>query len=386
MNKTIRKCFLGGLLFCLSTAGYAVSLQIFSPLAFQNPAALQRVKKFQLTLAATQIYQNLNNTGVSGGMRGTAKSSQTLTLPAFAWDLRVNPKLVVGLHVTEPFTMDDEYSPNSFIRYIAVKTEIKSTDVSPNAAIQITKNVSAGFGLDFLNLSAQFDSVIPPNSLVPIEQPFMVKASGWGRGWHAGLIYHVLKATFLGLNYYSKIDEKLTGNSSYGNLSTSSNVFVTTTMPATTTLTLTQFLKRTWFVRATVRYTQWNVLQTLSLRNTALGNLPPIVLGFHNRFSYGLSTDYGLNKQWSLLGLVSYSPTPGNQSAESPRSPDGNTLGIGTGFIYKISKQADVALFYEHSFVQNVTINGRSNLGILSTGVAKMADNTVSVVLRIHGL
>jgi len=369
-------CF--GIFLILPQQSHPASSQIFSGLSFANPAELALIQKQQLKLYGTYIYQDDKFSGISAGGKGSAQSKQHLFLPEFRYSYRFNSKVVAGLKVTEPFAAKDDYGLNSILRYTVPKVDITTQDISPNISYALTKKFIIGFGLDSIHYQLNISSIIPsPSPLLP-DAAFSNEGSDWGYGYHAGFLYRINLSTYVDAAYFSKTHFKLHGESYYP-YTTSTNANISTDLPATTTLSLTHFFNTKFFMRGSLAYTQWHQVRLITIKNTALGNLPPLQTGYRNALFYMLAGHYQLKPHLGLSANILYEQSPTLPRRIETNGFDSDMYGMGVGLDFHPVKHINIAMFYDHLFSQNDHINNNRSPIIQTVGTANFSDNIIAI-------
>lgn len=401
---------LGFILF--PDAATASNFQDFSGINYSNPAELTLlVKNTQLIIGdeyfSPSPHLTFNGTvtvpdpsGQGNNVSDTGSTSNTdhVFLPYGRIAKRLSPQWVIGLDVSKPFSSDIIYPNNSAVRYSVTSSQMDSVDVAPNIAYQFSgalSNLSVGVGLDAMYYNISLDSMYPslPTQTAPFgsgsDLSFANQASNWAYGWHAGLLYHLFRGTFVGLSYFSAINQNFTGGTSTFTGFTPSNTFATTIpLPATTNFSILQFLSQKWSVLFKVHYSQWNTLQQMTLSNIA-GPSPTssALMYFHykNTWRFDLGTHYDLTPKLTLGALLAYDETPTNDTDRTLALPGADQFIAGISAEYKFTKAVAVQASYGHVFAINVPLNNVDpNTGIATTGTANIFGNIIGLQLSVN--
>lgn len=399
--------------------------------AYYNPAGLVRIPNQQLVLSADSLFSemklkgkntwqlNLTDpiaiattnsilTGRTATQSGSANGGGYFVIPAFHYAAPVSDQIFFGLSTTVPFGLETNYGENSFLNYAATKTAIEVVDVSPSLAFKINDQFSIGAGFDAEYLDATFDSMVG----LPTRKGYSPyayntrshnEASGWGYGWHTGILYQLSQNTRLGLAYHSKVSftvdgtSKLSGpvaggptslmqpkSSELSNSMLSSDV----TLPATTMLSLYQKINNAWAVMSSVSYTEWGVLNTLTLQNVQAVNdlLGPkritvsLPQGYRNTWRFGVGASYQPCTQWLFRAGVGYDQTPTVNQYRDMRLPDSDRYATAIGAHYQATKAVGVDLGWTHVFFKDTNINVSQILGNQQTTINAKANSSVDII------
>lgn len=365
--------------FLSCNSSLANSAQVFPGIAYDNPARLTQVQGSQIILGGTWVGIDYDFTGTVGRNTGTASGDGTLLLPYFRYAKRFTDKFVMGIDVTEPFASDVNWPITSIAAPVSTHTKLTTVDVAPTLAYDLTQQLSVGAGPDVQYANAELDNLVSIRRVGTGE--FINQGTDVAGGWHAGVAYTVAKThTVLGVSYLSRFIHRIVGESTFLNReSIGANTVLN--LPATTTLTLIQPLSQHWILAGTANYSQWEVLNNITLYNTALGNLRPILFNYHNTWRYGLGGQYIFTNKWALKAGVSYDETPTFFPDRSLALPNEDLLGIKVGVHSQLTKVIGVDVDYGHSFVDKEQIN---NLRTLTNGVVDIEPNSVEARLTLN--
>lgn len=344
MKKSIKYSVISfSSIFIALTNAYATSYQIFSNIAFSNPAALNSIKQGELIVGGSTLFSRFHFTGSVGGVSGSTTSRTTDFLPYGRIAMRWSPKFVVALDITQPYLTDIQYPRDSIINIFSTETFIRDMNYSPKLSYQATERLALGIGIDANNLyNGQLNFSLAPHGVMTN------KAESWAYGWDAGLFYVVTPATFLNLSYYSKIVQHAKNASNWGPI-TNSSFSADVKLPATYITNVIQMLSPIWALSATVRYSQWDTVRYLVLQNTAVGIIT-ISEFLYNNISTELATHYQINNKWGVLGAIDYEPNMQPTYTRNPGLPSYTRVTPAVGADYELCKGVKAKLLYAHVF------------------------------------
>lgn len=260
----------------------------------------------------------------------------------------INDKWSIGFGVTVPFGLSSDYSINSAVAEYATETDLRVVNINPNVAYAITSRWSLGLGLDVDYAYAQYDDSLLTNDL-----------DGWGCGFNVGTMFDVTKKTRIGLSYRSKINITAVGDSTYVSSGAVTQASVKLPMPAYTTLGITQQVTDSFKLLASVYYTQWNVLDTITLNNAApVKELIVVPQDFKNSWYASLGGEYQVSERFKIGSSVGFDQTPSQDGMRDIRLPDSDRISTGLNLRYQPSKALLVDLAYQHVFMGDAAIYG----------------------------
>ena len=120
-------------------------------------------------------------------------------------------RVAVGLAITSPYSFTTNYDSDSWVRYTADKTRLRTIDVQPTVAFAVSPNVSVGAGLNIEYSDASLSNYLPNLAAGLPDGHQELSGDGWDLGWSAGIQYHAERVS-VGLSYKSSIKHKLDGS------------------------------------------------------------------------------------------------------------------------------------------------------------------------------
>ena len=389
---------------------------------YNNPAILGTLKKDGVYVGASYIAPHISMKNASGSQvinyNGTqftptpdsgnshqSNVAKSAVAPNIYMDKVIADNFVAGLAITAPWGLTTDYDSDSAVKYMAQKTGLKTVNISPMFAFNVSSKLTLGGGLQAQYASAEFSNytlssgpwnqlgtllplagvLVPDNfsSKMQANKPSDVNGSGWGFGYELGLLYKPTDTTNIGLSYRSEIDYQLQGHVDQylvgddaasaidaitgtapepeldaikagllgikNSQSSASASFVT---PAVLNLSVSQKVSKKMTVHSTLQMTFWNALQEITVKMpTATVKSTTIDMHWQNSLLYSFGADYKLNKRLTLRGGAAYDETPTNDTDRDPRIPDANRTWLTAGATYHVAKHFDIDAAYEHIFM-----------------------------------
>ncbi len=360
-------------------SGWAVSANDAST-AYTNPAGLTEIKNKQLVISGigllgTTQFQGTTNTtpSLSPNMNGSASSKLSGFIPSIYFAAPVSNNLVFALSQNVPFALGTNYTKDSIVRYAATKSQIVVVDVGPSVGFKFNEKLSVGLGLDFERMAFTLNRMNGFPLSFPANSESQNHLSGWGYGFHGGLLYKLSQATRLGVNYNSQVMFHTSGDSE---VFTTTNTFRTTSqkanaaLPAMAQFSIEHDITQQWTALGTVFYTRWSTFNQLSLKNTMLptGSTMNVTIpfGYHDTLDYSLGLNYKPTEKWILKTGVQLLNTPSNNRDRSLPDPVGQGTIVALGAHYQQNKQLGYDVGYAHAFFRQTAINHASPLEFAS--------------------
>ena len=185
---------------------------------FYNPAGLTLTTETVVNAGATAVAPRGHFTNATTS-RVSALKDRTFLVPAGYFARGVNRRVAFGVGVFAPYGLASDWPEASEGRFLGYLSSIKSVQVQPTAAVQLTDRVSVGAGLNLsraevelrrhLDLASVPLPGAPPGVTfqalgVPAGTDFanvVLTGSGFGIGAHLGAIVKASERVSLGARY-----------------------------------------------------------------------------------------------------------------------------------------------------------------------------------------
>jgi len=338
--------------------------------AYYNPAGLLLIKNQQVIGGGTVTLSDIRfqgtaavNTLSNPGPQSLAVQGGTYKfIPFVHYAAPITDRVAFGLSFVEPFALYTNYGSATNFRYATRLNEIDVYDLTPSLGIGVTDRFSIGFGLDIQRLVAEFDHA---TTAVGSSGDTLSNNSGHAHayGYHLGALYQFSPSTRIGLSYQSQIVHQINMSSTYvgalapGGAISNPNLYARITLPPTTSLSAFHQLNKQWDLLGTVSYTQWSATNPIILNNvtgiqggTLNNNLQWVLLqGYRNTWDCAVGANYHINDTWLLRTGLGY-----DQKAASIES-DKVALALGTH--YQATATLGFDLGWTHLFSTQAQIN-----------------------------
>ncbi|WP_277969455.1 OmpP1/FadL family transporter [Sphingomonas echinoides] len=331
-----------------------------------NPAAIAGITNAEAAVSATAILpkgevidngtlirrpgQAFAPVGGNGVSRDPINNG---VLPSGAIAYPINDRIAVGLAVTSPFSFTTDYDANSWARYSADKTRLRTIDIQPSVGIVLTDWLRVGGALNVEYTDAFLSNQLP-NVLASLPDGTQtLKGHGWDFGWTAGVQLHNDIAT-VGISYKSSIEHTLTGQLNIYNLvgplaasntslsdvqakfRTPGQVMVAGRLKATNALTL----------NAQVVAYNWSKFDAIRLGAPLNVALPE---NYRDSWSLAGGVDYALSPKATVRAGLQRTITPTQDGLRDARVPDANRWTYAAGGSYQLTPR--IALDAAASYV-----------------------------------
>ena len=343
-----------------------------------NPASIAGMERGEAVLGASAIIPkgDVVDTGTLirrpgqttfqpvGGNRVSSDPINRGVVPSGAVAIPLNDRVAVGLAVTSPYSFTTEYDGNSWARYSALKTELRTIDIQPSVGIALLDWLRVGGALNVEYTKAELGNALPNLSSQLADGYQRLKGDGWDLGWTAGVQLHNDWAT-VGISYKSNIKHKLKGSLEVGGLLgplagqnrtidgataefyTPAQIIVSGRFRTTDKLTLNaQVVRFTW--------ADFDAIRLGAPINTAIPE------NYRNSWSLAGGFDYAANDSLTVRAGVQRGITPTQDGNRDARVPDANRWNYSIGGSYKLTPRFTLDAAGSYIDFANATIDRRT--------------------------
>ena len=269
-------------------------------------------------------------------------------------------KVAVGLAVSAPYNFTTNYADDSWARYTADKTKLRTFDIQPSVAVAVTPELSLGAALNIEYADASLGNFLP--NLVPgaPDGQQTLKGDGWDLGWSVGAQYHRGPLS-LGVAYKSSIEHKLSGSVTTEGLLgplTAQNGEIDTHATFSTP----------WMAIGSIRYQVspqvtlngqvvrygWSEFDTIDLGAPLNTSIPE---HYRNSWSYAAGVDYAINPAWTVRAGVQFGESPTRDGERDARVPDSDRWNFSAGTSYALSNRITLDAAASYITFKDATID-----------------------------
>jgi long-chain fatty acid transport protein len=275
-------------------------------------------------------------------------------LPSGAVGYRLNDQFGLGLAVTSPFSFTTDYDANSWARYTADKTKLRTIDIQPSIAFAPSPMFGIGVALNVEHSDATLSNALPNLSPLLADGQQQLKGKGWDVGYTVGVQAHPSSAIDLGVSYKSSIKHTLKGNVVISGL-------LGPLAARNATIGTKATFRTPWQIIGGARLKASDKL-TLNAQVVRFGwaKFDAIRLGaplnaaipehYRNTWSVAGGLDYAVTPKWTMRGGVQWDQTPTRNGERDARVPDSNRINYALGTSYRITDAItlDAAANYVH--------------------------------------
>lgn len=362
-----------------------------------NPAAMVNLDKNTIQADLTVIDLSAKFTGggailgnplkpLSGGNGGDPGDPTLVPNMAAVFPMHgALEGLTLGASLGAPFGLATEYDNGWVGRYRALKSDVKTMDLTLSAALKLGDGVSIGAGfiweraqatltkaIDFgtaicasSNPANCFNSSYPfqPQSL---DGAFEVKGADNSIGFVVGAQIAPSDKLAIGLSYRSEIKHELKGDLDFSGVPAllgadprfadgSGGARLVT--PSVATVSVKYALADNFRMLADFQRTGWSSLQDVTIRRsngTIVGSEP---FEWTNTNFYSLGAEYDLSPAFTLRAGVGKDKTPTNDTHRTPRLPDNDRTLYSIGASWNVSENLSLDAAYQYIGIKSPMVN-----------------------------
>jgi long-chain fatty acid transport protein len=355
-----------------------------------NPAAMTRFSGTTVQADVTVI--DLNAKFKGGGYAGNGfgpvaapltggdggEAGDVTPVPAISVIHKFDNGLAVGAMVSAPFGLKTEYDANWVGRYSAIKSEVKTVDLTVSAAYEIVPDrFSVGAGIVYERGEAELSKAVdfgtalfanPATRPLPFARPQLrdgkavVTGDDSAFGWIVGMTFRPTDSLSFGLSHRSEIDHELDGKvdwtvpadvaTIFGSSPTTSSLFkdggavAKLTTPSITTFSAMWQVNDKLALMGDYTQTDWHSLREVRIdfKNPDADSVEPFNWG--DTVFWSVGAEYKLSDTLTLRGGYAYDETPTTFATRTPRLPDEDRRWYSLGVTWAMSDKIELTAGY----------------------------------------
>lgn len=333
-------------------------------------------------------------------------------LPEFNVMYSVNKDLKIGLGLNVPFGLATEYDANWIGRYHALKTDLKTIDISPTIAYRVSPEFSFGVAFIARRADAEISSALDygtalalkvgpglaaaglstapvgPGLNSPVANVAMgapnatfgtpgfaipgawdgtagMKGGAWGYGYKAGVTYEN-QSLKVGLSYNAAMTMNLKGDATFTYPATMPATDLAAlqgaglrngggtaelALPATTSLGIDYKVSPTFSIAAEVSQSTWSRFKELRLKFDT--GAPDSITdeSWKNTTFVSIGGTWRFDQAWTFRAGLAFDSSAVDETHRTPRIPDNDRKWLSLGGSYAFSKKTSVDFGYTHLFI-----------------------------------
>ena len=348
-----------GAAFAGNGAGYDLSTIYWNPagVAIAGPG-LTTESHYSVIIPDIEIDPDDSNdlvalAGLPGGTNDIGKAAFVPSSYA-AW--RINDKWTIGYGFNAPFGLANEADDKVWAgQYDIREAELLTYNFNPVVGYQISPTLAIGVGLQVMYTDLDLKQAIPVGMVPAATDPTLTfEGQDWSVGYTLGLLWRPAEGTSIGIGYRSQMDNTLEGDQKIEGTFIR-GIEADFDLPSILTVSFRQALSPNMRLLGTFEWTDWDVLDTVVIKNQATGGaIVPIVANWDDSYFLSAGLEYDYNSNWTLRTGVGYEWSPSQDPDQKLVSvPDDNRVWLSIGATYKYSETTTFDIAYTHIFVED---------------------------------
>jgi long-chain fatty acid transport protein len=288
----------------------------------------------------------------------------------------------IGLSVTAPFGLANEYDDGWFGRYDSTKTELTVMDIQPTVAYKFNDMFSVGAGLNIQHADATLKNTV---TNFVTEGESSLKGKDWSTGYTIGAQFRPTAKTTIGASYHSAISHELDGRvevTGVAGLNADVGAKADLDLPDQASFGIAQKLNDRLTLMGQATWFGWNNFDEIApVRDDGVA-VTPIVQNYQTTWTFAAGAEYVYSDRLTLRGGVQFDQSPTTDEYRTSRTPDGDRTWVSLGSTYGLTPSLDLDLAATYIHLKDeeihVTRNGgfaavnadtEGHVGILALGV-----------------
>lgn len=330
---------------------------------FNNPAGMTDLPSAEgvLGLAVLVPHASLKNEGsnvLGGPVAGNDGGNpfDPTPVPSAYIASPVNNNLWVGLSVTAPFGLSNEYNKTWFGRYNSTESVLTTEDIQPAIAYKLGNGLSLGGGIDIEHAHAELDQAVL--SIGPDLQA-EVNGDSWHVGYNLGAMWDVDQNTRLGLHYRSAITQNISGDLT--GLGPSVHADAELKLPNVVELGVTHQFSPQLKLLGSFNWFGWDRFNEIHV-HSPIGDIIDAT-DYRNTFAVALGAEWKQDDRWTWRGGLQFDETPTVDGHRDTRVPDSNRYWISLGGTYNVTPTFALDGAISHLFMPDASVNFTNQVG-----------------------
>ncbi|MBI4914197.1 MAG: porin [Acidobacteria bacterium] len=313
------------------------------------------------------------------GPGASPNSVNPVPLPAIYGTWGVSEDFRLGLSINVPYGMVVQYNQDFVGRYHALRTSLKTVDVSPNFSYRVTPEWSVGGAFIARMVKAELTNYVDFGAIgqalglpgyAPGNHDAVAALEGdkWVYGFKVGTIVQPVPELRLGLAYSGKTTVDLNNGkvkytgvpAAFASKFVDGGAGVALDLPDTVSAGLHWDLTKEFAVQGEIAKTSWSKFKELRVK-FASGQADSVVdESWKDTTYFSVGGVWKYNNELTLRFGYAHDQAPMDDFHRTPRVPDGDRNWFSVGTSYAFSKQLSVDFALTHIQVKDGTINLQS--------------------------
>lgn len=275
-----------------------------------------------------------------GGAQRSSNPIEKGYLPTGAVAYGLTPEIAVGLAISAPYSFTTDYAADSWVRYTADKTKLRTYDIQPSVAWKVAPGLNLGAALNIEYADAIFGNYLPNLSALQPDGHQKLSGDGWDLGWSVGAQY-VTGPVSIGASYKSAIEHTLSGSmettgllGALAGLNGTVETSAKFSTPWQATVGARVKANDALTINGQISRFGWSEFDSIDLGAPLNVSIPE---DYRNTWSFAGGVDYQISPKWTVRGGIQHDQTPTRNGHRDARVPDSNRWNYALGASYALS-------------------------------------------------
>ncbi len=355
---------------------------------FFNPAAMTYLEGGNAHLGVHLLVpdsQMTNRGSTRGGVAVTGGDGgnpyEPTPVPNAYITKQVTNQFWIGLGVSAPFGLANEYDDGWFGRYDSTETELTTIDISPSFAFKINDRLSIGGSVIVEHVTADLKN----NVFAGTEGTQSLDGDDVSAGFKVGVIAEPWTGTRLGLDYRSEMDHELEGRlriANTGSALVNADIVgnASLVLPDMASFSVAHDLNERLTLLATATWFGWNDFERIEIRNVLGAAVGSIEQNYQSTWAFAAGFDYKLNDAWTLRAGYQFDQTPTTDEYRTSRTPDGDRHWFSAGGTYTLNDRWSFDFAGTYIDIADESVNVTRNIPAVPAQVRADTEGHVGIV------
>lgn len=377
-------------------AGQAVLAENATVL-YSNPAAMSLLEKESVSLFVSYVDPGIDSEGTmtlsNQGQTMTLDASQegvagSAIIPAAFYVKPINDKLTAGIGIYSNYGLASDYDDSFNALHFSDRAEIKSVNINPSIAYEVSDRLSLGLGLNLVHAEAELSTTVPGvisaavGGMVPAGAKIArVEGDDWSYGWNLGVHWTPVDSTQVGFSYRSEVDLTLSGEMQSDVVAVYNQAgSVDIDLPAVAELAVNHDLNEQLSIQASVNWFGWSSFDVLEAN---LENGIDVLLkeeNFNNARKYSVGATYKLDNAWTIRGGVAFDEGAVSDEHRSLSIPDTDRRWLSAGTTYTINESMTLDAGVVKVLGKEASVEEQTAFGPLASTVSATQNASATIL------
>ena len=332
---------------------------------FFNPAGMTYLPGGNAHIGVTVLVPeaDLSNTGTTLPVGAPASTGDggnpydPTPVPSAYISQQITDKLWLGLGISAPFGLSNDYDDGWFGRYDSTSTKLTTIDVTPSVAYKYSDWLSVGGSVIIQKASAELQK----NLFGTSEGTQSLDGDDITAGFKVGVLAEPWQGTRLGAEYRSEIRHELSGRLIIRNTAGADANIVGNAdlnLPDMASFSVAHDVNDRLTLLGSATWFGWNDFDEIQVTNIVGGNVGnAIVQNYQTSMAYSAGFDYKLNDAWTVRAGYQYDETPTTDEYRTTLTPDGDRHWFSAGSTYNWDDKWSFDLSGTYIHIQDQEVN-----------------------------